>query len=145
MTRTNRLVVSRGCLFEENVAAGIRGSDTAAIWATIFTCSTGNCNDNYVNNELEILEEKPVFNPSALLPLNQTEIEEICNDENGDIQPEVCMQCFVCETTRTEMDDEEAADYLDCIVGARTKKIFPRFRNGFPVTCAIKVGWSWKK
>ena len=143
MTRTSQSQISRGCFFEEDIAARVRGVETASINATIFTCQTPECNDNYVNNELEILEDKPEFFPSRLLEYNDTEINELgfCNDQNGEFSNEICLQCITCEAFRDEFSDPSNETYLDCIVGANEtyQGFFPRFLDGFPVTCAIQV------
>ena len=63
---------------------------TVTVVGTAQSCSGSNCNNAYVNTELEILEENPVYEP---MPVPNPVFDiELCNDL---LQPRLAAQTFL--------------------------------------------------
>ena len=101
-------------------------------------CAGSNCNTDYVNVDLEILPEPPVYDPMRVpAPVSNV---DICNDRtHPGVDTDLCIECYNCQHVVSSYDAEP--DYESCItaLGENRKSYFFKSENGIPTVCSLRT------
>ena len=136
----------RGCLSNPSIAqrvADVLGTHTqletleSNARGTRQGCTGTNCNDKYVNVELEILDEPPVYDPQQVpSPIFNV---AACDDPNHPgVDTHLCIRCHSCQHVVDSFG--EAPDYERCITDlANTEAYFFKSDNGIPTVCGLQT------